>query len=197
MIPTETIAELKVYHADAWQHKRAAGLTEQQVAQVILSQIAHDEAHPPELELISRARAAQQVAVIKVDQAVKAAADANALVEEIRRSFPDAELSFVSAAPTAGDLSDLSALLEEHRAMVARHSERIAELEGFLDEQGKRLAEVLADAQCKAGRIEHLEHDLKAAQEAVANAQGKAGRIEQLEADLKAAQEAAKGAKKK
>ncbi len=173
MIPAETIAELKASHADAWQHKRAAGLTEQQTAQVILSQIAHDEAHPPELELISRAKAAQQVAVIKAGQATKAAADANALVDEIRRSFPDVELEFVSAAPTAGDLSGLSAQLEEHRAMVARHSERMLELEGFLDEQGKRLAEVLADAQ------------------------GKADRIEQLEADLKAAQEAAKGAKKK
>lgn len=87
-IPADTITELKAKHGETFQAKRAAGLTEQQAAQVLLTQIEHDAAHPPEAEALQRLRSAEAV-VVAFEARLTAATDTLQRVkDEVATLFP-------------------------------------------------------------------------------------------------------------
>jgi phage-related protein len=195
MIPAETIAELKVSHADAWQQKRTAGLNEQQTAQVILSQIEIDNANPPEAEALKRVHSARGATKAQRQRFREALASHKRIAEEVAALFPgiDAGSFRIEMEDDDADLTGLNKVLEEHRELVAQQNERIKELEDFLDEQGKQLA-------LKAERVKQLEDGSKALDADLREAMEKAAEREQhvrgLEADLRAAQDALKPAPK-
>lgn len=192
MIPAETIAELKASHADAWQQKRAAGLTEQQTAQVILSQIELDKTHPPEVEAARRIKQSRNHLHVQQQRFREALASHKRAMDEVAVQFPDGidlEPFTLELESSDADLSGLNKLLEEHRELVARQNERIKELEAGCD--------------LKVERILQLEDQVKALTQERDQALGDLDslkgvnemhriKLEKTEADLKAAQAALK-----
>ena len=79
----EQIAELKKSHPEAWAAKRAAGLTEQQTAQAIAAQIAHDEAHPPHLARVAEVRRLIESVNAAHAQLAQQTAEAEAAIAEL------------------------------------------------------------------------------------------------------------------
>lgn len=82
----EQIQALQEVHPEAFAEKRAAGLTIEQAAAVILAQIEHDKANPPHLiaaakarSLIGLANASLSTAQAHIAEAEKARAEALAL----------------------------------------------------------------------------------------------------------------------
>ena len=186
MIPAETIAELKVSHAAAWQQKRAAGLNEQQTAQVILSQIEHDKANPPEAEAIKRIHSAREATKAQRQRFREALASHKRIAEEIAAMFPNiaAGTFHLELEDDDTDLTGLKKLLEEHRELVARQAERITELEALLEASVKRLEQERDEVQGNFDALKGVNemHRIK---------------LEKAEAELKASQAALEGASKK
>lgn len=165
MITAETIAELKISHAEAWQQKRAAGLTEQQTAQVILSQIEIEKANPPETEALKRVHSAREATKAQHQRFRAALASHKRIAEEIAAMFPSIDAGTFQLEPEDDDtdLTGLNKLLEEHRELVAQQNERIKELEAECDLKAERILQLedLHTAACAAGA--KLQADLKAA----------------------------------
>lgn len=130
MIPKEVIDELKQSHPEAWAQKRAV-LTEQQAAQVILAQIEIDQANPPHLELVATAKHLIHLANVKGAEVQRLKDE---VIERIKALGDHAQLIDIEliTATEDGDVSGLNKLLEEHRELIARQSERITELEADL-----------------------------------------------------------------
>lgn len=197
MIPAETIAELKASHADAWQQKRAAGLTEQQTAQVILSQIELDKTHPPEVEAARRIKQSRNHVHMQQQRFREALASHKRAVDEVAALFPagiDLEPFTLELGRTGADLTGLNKLLEEHRELVARQNERIKELETEVDLKVERILQLEDQVKALIQERDQVLGDLDALKGVNEMHRIK---LEKAETDLKASQAALEAASKK
>lgn len=151
MIPKDQLDEIKAAHPELWNAKRAAGLNDQQTAQVILAQIEHDKNHPPHLEAVAEVKKLIVLTNRKGTELAALRASVTGRVKELGEHANLLDVEILSA-PADGDVSGLNKLLEEHRELVKQQLERIKELE--------------AECDLKAERILQLEDNLKASQEA-------------------------------
>lgn len=157
MFTTEQIHEIKKQHPESFAAKRAAGLDEQQTAAVITAQIENDTVNPPGLKQLAEVRS---------------------LISLVKARGAEFERLKQEAVRRAGELGDLAQDLDVgFTGTGAPQSERIAELESFLDATGAELAKTKSELDVKAKRIAQLEaghdvlkNDLKAAQDALKNA---------------------------
>lgn len=65
----EQIQALKESHPELWATKKAAGLSDEQAAAVILAQIEHDKANPPHLIAAAKARSLIGLAIASISTA--------------------------------------------------------------------------------------------------------------------------------
>lgn len=187
MITAETIEELKKSHPDAWRAKRAASLTEQQAAQVILSQIEIDKANPPHLEAVKRAKGLVEIANLKASQFATVRIAAERMLAELGEHAELVDLTFIDPAGRPASTADL----EQARAINADLNRLLDECREFGTRQDERIKELEADLAVKAERISQITDELQAQSEAsTAACTAKDERIADLEADMRLSHEA-------
>ncbi|MES2598616.1 MAG: hypothetical protein V4662_24995 [Verrucomicrobiota bacterium] len=212
----EQIQEIKKAHPGPFAQKRAAGLTDEQAATVILSQIEHDAKHTPASIALAVAVAACELLKLTYHRTVSAFREAQAACAKAKEEDPDAQLPELLALedPEVQDklkqaqnsIDSLTATLglrgERCRQLEAELTEAlagIASLRAERDTAADRIAELETAVTLKGTRILDLEGQLNTAintrLESVAAAEAaQLARITQLEADLKTSQEALKKA---
>lgn len=205
MFTPDQIKEIRAAHPEVFAQKIAALKDEQMVCQVILDQVEHDKQHPPHLEAVAatkrlivlvNAKGAEfQRLKAEVIERVKALGE-HAELLDIRFISVDGISNEEKRALLDSQHADLNRLLDECREFSKAQEGRIIELEGFLDTQGKTLADIVADNGLKAERILQLEAERDQALGDLDALKGvnaaHLAKLTQAEADLKAAQEALK-----
>jgi hypothetical protein len=116
MIPAEQIAELKTKHPQLWAQKRAV-LTEQQSAQVILAQLAHDAANPPHLEQVARVKNLILALNLKQTQTAGLRQAAEQALAELGEHAPLVGVS-LNASPETERIKELEAELKASLAAL-------------------------------------------------------------------------------
>lgn len=209
---TEQIKALKEAHPQEFAAKRGAGLTEDQAAQVIAAQIAHDAANPPGPIALGKARNLAELAKVRFQQLKTLFNEALEAISEAARLNPGEELPAVpplivdSSADIdyqnkIGQITDLASqvsLLKTQLAEALDSSDNdeqgITELREALAKREQDVIDLGAEITLKKERIEQLEDELVNGSQAK-NATAQALRITELETritELKAAPKAKK-----